>query len=141
MFYKRKNIRDRFLVILTGLLLCLTGIASESRGVQWQYFTEDGNGNPVYYDPGSLEAPAFDVVRVWIKYRTPYRNLKDYGFSVTRIKIDCFRDKLTSEAIVDFDSGGGLMSSVSSPGQPWFSIPPDTFYAKLQGTVCPVWIP
>jgi hypothetical protein len=127
------------IMILTGIFLIGFIVRTPvSQGVEWKYFTMDSYGNPMYYDAETVERTDFDVVNVWIKYEAPSMfKMKDYGFSVSRFKIDCFKEKLANEIIVDFDKGGFLLSSVSSSGKPWFSISPDSMYAKLSVTVCP----
>lgn len=128
------------IVFFTGLFL-LGALSNplKSQGVDWKYVTDDNSGNPLYYDAESLQKGPLDVVNVWVKYKTPHMyKMKEYGFSVSLFKIDCLREKLANEAIVDFDRKGFLLSSVSSSGKPWFSISPDSLYGKLSVTVCPI---
>lgn len=113
------------------------GLVTMCHGVEWQFFNTDGDGNPMYYDLKSVENQDEEVVNVWVKHRSVGRyKPQGYGHSVSLFKIDCFRRKIISEVIVDFERDGSLLSSVASSGKPWFSITPDSLYLGLYKTVC-----
>lgn len=127
-----------FFLLITLLVGGLIGTARISTAVEWKYFTSDGEGNPMYYDPGTIKNRTFNVVSVWVKYKTGYTfKMRDYGYSVSLFKVDCLKGKLASEIIVDFDNAGSFLGSVSSSGDPWFPVSPDSLYTRLFKTVCP----
>ncbi len=83
--------KKRMIKISVGILLvCSVAIAGTSQAVDWKYVTSDTSGNALYFDPGSVENHTFDIVNVWVKYKTGFRyKMNDYGYSVSLIKIDC----------------------------------------------------
>lgn len=129
--------KSLLIVIAAWAIVGFTGTLEKSHGVQWQFFNTDGDGNPMYYDLESVKSQDEKVVNVWVRYSSLDRyKPRGYGHSVSLFKIDCFKRKIITEVIVDFERDGSLLSSVLSSGEPWFSITPDSLYLGLYKTVC-----
>ncbi|NIO16198.1 MAG: hypothetical protein GTN70_04240 [Deltaproteobacteria bacterium] len=120
------------------LIFFLAAAAKISPGADWRDLVRDGMGGSVLYDRGSVERQGIDLVNVKVRYRNVYRySVKNYSYSVSWLKIDCGDKKVTSVRIEDFDLEGSLMSSVASPGDPWYPIFLDSLYGRLYERVCP----
>ncbi len=121
-----------------ALIFFLVATAEISPGADWRDLAGDGRGGSVLYDRGSVERQGIDLVNVKVRYRNVYRySVRNYSHSVSWLKIDCGDKKVTSVRIEDFDLEGSLMSSVASPGDPWYPIYPDSLYGRLYENVCP----
>lgn len=125
------------IVFVAALIFFLARGAEESSGTNWRDLSRGENGGSVYYDPESVEQLDFDMVSVQVKYRNVYRyGGNNYSYSVSLLKIDCSSKKVTSVRIDDFETDGSLMSSVESPGEPWYPIFPGSLYGRLYEAVC-----
>lgn len=133
-----KEMGKRVITVCATLILACTVVwVQESMGADWKYVSTAGDGNYMLYDPQSLVRLTYDLVNVRVKYRTAVKyEIMNYAYSISLVKIDCARKKLTSEKISDYDREGRLIGTVTSPGDPWYPISADSLYYSLYDAVC-----